>query len=185
MTQFSFLKPALTGCLISVAPLAAPLAAMAHASLETQTAALGTTYKGVMRITHGCDGHSTQRVRIDIPEGVVNVKPMPKPGWTVTTERGAYAHSYTVHGSPVTEGVQAIEWSGGTLPDDFFDEFIFRGTLDDSLGEGVIYFPTTQYCADGENAWVDIPASADAPRPASPAPALDLVAPAHADHTGH
>ena len=38
---------------------------------------------------HGCEGAATTRVRIHIPEGVIAVKPMPKPGWQLETVSGA------------------------------------------------------------------------------------------------
>ncbi len=67
---------------------------MAHATLEQQEAAVGSTYKGVMRIGHGCDGEATQKVTITIPEGVIAVKPMPKANWSLQVESGAYAQTY-------------------------------------------------------------------------------------------
>lgn len=55
----------------------------AHVTLETATAVVGTTYEAVLRIPRGCGGKATNAVRVRIPEGVVAVKPMPKPGWTI------------------------------------------------------------------------------------------------------
>jgi len=65
-------------------------AAFAHITLETQEAAVGSTYKAVLRVPHGCDGKATTAVRVQIPEGVIAVKPMPKPGWTLQTKKGKY-----------------------------------------------------------------------------------------------
>jgi periplasmic copper chaperone A len=66
-----------------VAAVAAIVAGPAHAhvSFENAQAAVGTTYKAVLRIPHGCDGKATDEVRV--PEGVIAVKPMPKAGWTI------------------------------------------------------------------------------------------------------
>lgn len=109
----------------------------AHATLEQQSAAIGATYKGVMRIGHGCDGEATQSVTITIPEGVIAVKPMPKPGWTLETETSAHDQSYDYYGTPVTEEVTRITWTG-SLDDARYDEFIFRAMLTDSLAADTI-----------------------------------------------
>ena len=41
--------------------------AFAHATLEVQEAPIKSTYKGVVRIGHGCDGAATLKVRIAFP----------------------------------------------------------------------------------------------------------------------
>ena len=78
------------GATIFIGGLCASHLALAHATLERQEAAVGSSYKGVMRVPHGCAGSATIRVRIRIPEGVVGVKPMHKPGWTLETTKGKY-----------------------------------------------------------------------------------------------
>ncbi|WP_353682699.1 DUF1775 domain-containing protein [Mesorhizobium sp.] len=50
-------------------------AASAHVSFETASAAVGSPYKAVLRVPHGCDGQPTDTVRIKIPEGVIAVRP--------------------------------------------------------------------------------------------------------------
>ncbi|EEB82380.1 DUF1775 domain-containing protein [Roseobacter sp. GAI101] len=156
----------------------------AHASLEQKEAAVGATTKITLRVPHGCKGESTHTVRIDIPEGFYAVKPMPKPGWTLETETGAYAQPYNNHGTEMTEGVRAVIWSGGDLPDDHYDEFTVRGTVGPQLEAGeTMYFPALQTCANGVADWTDTSGSHDVP---NPAPVLSLVSAAgdHA-HGGH
>jgi len=164
----------------SVALMAAALgtSASAHATLEQQEAKTGSFYKGVMRIGHGCGEQATLKVRITIPEGVVSVKPMPKPGWELETVTRAYEGSYDYYGKTLTEGVTEIIWTG-ELPDAHYDEFTFRAKLHGTLdAEQTMYFPTVQECADGENAWVEIPAVGQDPHELKrPAPGLHLVAP--------
>ncbi len=96
-------------------------AALAHATLEQSEAKVGSSYKAVLRVPHGCEGKPTTTVRIQVPEGVIGVKPQPKPGWTLATTRGKYAKAYDFYGHQLTEGVKEIVWSGGSLPDDFYD----------------------------------------------------------------
>lgn len=170
----------LAALIASATTLGAPFAS-AHATLEQQSAELGTTYKAVVRVGHGCDGQATKKVTVTIPEGVIAVKPMPKAGWTLSTEVAAYAQTYDYHG-PISEGVTQIIWEG-SLEDAHYDEFVFRGRLDKSLGEGVVYFPVVQTCDDGENAWVEIPAKGQDPHDLEgPAPGLTLT---HGHDHGH
>ena len=116
--------------------IAGATAAFAHITLETQEAKIGSTYKAVLRVPHGCDGKATKTVRVQIPEGVIAVKPMPKAGWKLETVKGKYEKSYDLYGAPVGEGVKEVVWSGGDLPDEFYDEFVFRAMLTDSLAAG-------------------------------------------------
>lgn len=163
---------------LSLAALATP--AFAHVTLEVQEAKIGSTYKAVVRVPHGCGTEATQTVRIQIPEGFYNVKPMPKAGWTLETVTGPYAQGYDNHGTVVTEGVKEIVWSEGNLPNEWYDEFVFRGTFAGTLEPGKFYFPAIQECATGEEAWIDVTGAEGADMPA---PSLELV-PADAGH-GH
>lgn len=82
--------------------------ALAHVTLEVAEAPVGSTYKAVFRVPHGCENKPTNVVRVQIPEGVIAVKPQPKAGWELEKTRGAYASSYDYYGTPTTEGVKEI-----------------------------------------------------------------------------
>ena len=151
--------------------------ALAHPSFETRSAAIGASYKARISIPHGCDGSPTTRVRVQIPEGVIGVKPKPMPGWSIETKRGPYARSYKFyHGAVLTEGVKEIVWSGKLL-DEHFDEFVFAAFLTDSLVAGAtLHFPLVQECEKGSHAWTDVPAPGqDAHALKSPAPGIALL----------
>ncbi|TGU97051.1 DUF1775 domain-containing protein [Mesorhizobium sp. M00.F.Ca.ET.151.01.1.1] len=152
-------------------------AAFAHITLETQEAAVGSTYKAVLRVPHGCDGKATTAVRVQIPEGVVAVKPMPKPGWTLQAKKGKYEKPYQLYGQTVADGVKEIDWSGGNLPDEFYDEFVFRATLTADLPAGQkLYFPVVQECGDAAARWIEIPAAGqDEDALENPAPGIKLT----------
>src|SRR3546814_5265373 len=62
--------------------------AQAHVTLEQPEAAASSTYKAVVRVPHGCEGEATLKVRVQIPEGFINVKPQPKAGWALETVKG-------------------------------------------------------------------------------------------------
>lgn len=153
--------------------------AFAHVTLEVPQAAVGSTYKAVLRIPHGCGTEATNAVRVQISEGFYNVKPMPKAGWTLETVTGPYAQPYDNHGTQLTEGVTEIVWSGGDLPNEWYDEFVFRGTFAGTLEPGNFYFPTIQQCANGEEAWIDVSGDENADMPA---PSVELVPATAAGH---
>lgn len=152
-------------------------AAHAHITLETQEAAVGSTYKAVLRVPHGCEGKATTAVRVQIPEGVIAVKPMPKPGWTLQTKKGKYEKSYQLYGETLTTGVKEVDWSGGNLPDEFYDEFVFRASLVADLPVGqMLYFPVVQECGDATDRWIEIPAAGqDEDALETPAPGIKLL----------
>ncbi len=121
-----------TPWLILMAALAASPAA-AHVYLEGKQATVGASYKAVFAVPHGCSGSPTVKIRVQIPEGVIAVKPMPKAGWNVDVVEGQYASAYDYHGNKLTSGVKEVVWSGGKLPDHNYDEFVVSSFLTDSL----------------------------------------------------
>jgi uncharacterized protein YcnI len=151
----------------------------AHVTLETQQAAVGASYKAVLRVPHGCDGSATTAIRVRIPAGIIAVKPMPKPGWKLDTVSGTYAKPATLRGAKVSEGVTEIAWSSGKLADAYYDEFVFTSALADELEAGqTVYFPVVQECEKGVNRWIEIPAAGardDHSESSEPAPGLKLL----------
>lgn len=154
-----------------------PVTAAAHATLEVQQAPSGSYYKAVIRIGHGCDGSATTAIRVRIPEGMVSVKPMPKPGWTLSTVEGPYATPFVSHGKTITKGVTEVTWSGGPLPDAFYDEFVFQAKLPEKPAGTVIHVPVVQECDKGVNRWIEIPEPGKTAHDyKEPAPSLTLTA---------
>lgn len=131
--------------------------ALAHTSLEARQAPSGSLYKAVLRVGHGCEGSATTSLRVQIPEGVIAVKPMPKAGWTLATKEGQYAQPYDYYDEKLTKGVTEIVWSGGTLADAHYDEFVFRAKLPEKPAGTVVYFPVVQECEKGVHRWIEIP----------------------------
>jgi uncharacterized protein YcnI len=168
----AFVRAALAAAILS----AAATPALAHVTLERDEAAIGATYKAVMRVPHGCEGSPTLKLRVQIPEGVIGVKPMPKADWTLETVKGDYAGSYTMWGEPVASGVKEITWTGRLL-DEHYDEFVFRAYLSDQLpANTTLYFPTVQECEQGVERWIEIPAEGkNADDYAFPAPGVKLL----------
>lgn len=159
-----------------LAVMAAP--ALAHVTLEQSSAPIGSFYKVVLKVPHGCEQSPTVKLRVTIPEGVISVKPMVKTGWTLDVKRGAYTKPYSfLHGAKFTEGPQEITWSGGSLPDAYYDEFVISAFIAGELtAGGTLYFPVVQECEKGVHNWTEVPsAEKPADKLGSPAPALKLL----------
>jgi uncharacterized protein YcnI len=148
---------------VAVTMLAVTSSATAHVVLESKEAPAASTYKAVLQVGHGCEGSPTTSIRVQIPEGVIAVKPMPKPGWELTTKQGEYAQAYDYFGEKLTEGVKEVAWTGGNLPDEWYDEFVLRVRLPDAAPGTVVRFPVVQECVEGVHRWIEVPAEGQDP----------------------
>jgi uncharacterized protein YcnI len=169
---------ALIAGLLAALPMLAVAPALAHVTLEVGEAPVNSSYKATLRVPHGCDGAATTKLRVQIPEGIIGVKPMPKAGWQLETVKGKYEKTYKLYGSDVSEGVKEIVWTGN-LPDEFYDEFVFRGFLADALKpDTMLYIPTIQECQTGVERWIEVPAEGKSHDDYEfPAPGLKLLPP--------
>src|SRR5262249_7662097 len=140
-------------------------------------ASVGASYKAVFAVSHGCAGSPTVKIRVQIPEGVIAVKPMPKAGWTVDVVEGKYSNEYAYHGNKFDKGVKEVVWSDGKLLDRNYDEFVIHTFLTDTLKPNTtLYFPVVQECEKGVSRWIEIPADgANAHDSKSPAPGVRLL----------
>jgi len=168
--------------LASVALLVAPSLALAHSTLEVTSASAGSSYKGIVKVPHGCDAKPTIALKVTLPQGLYGAKPMPKAGWTLNIATAPYAKPYVSHGKTYTDGPASITWSGGSLSNDNYDEFVFQASIGDDVAPGTkLYVPIEQTCPDGASArWVEIP-KAEGERLKSPAPFI-VVAQASGGH---
>jgi uncharacterized protein YcnI len=168
----------LSCCLAAVAVIVlAASPASAHVTLKIKEAAIGTPYDAVFVVPHGCSGSATTRIRVQIPEGVIVVKPLPTAGWNVEAVPGKYASAYDYQGSSVSNGAKEVVWSGGNLPDHTREEFVISTFLTGGLKpDTVLYFPTVQECEQGVSRWIDIPADPAHPHDSKwPAPGVKLL----------
>jgi uncharacterized protein YcnI len=174
------MKPTVFVILAALAGLATT--AQAHSTFAEKEVNQGAAARLTLKVPHGCGEEATLRVRIQIPEGVVAVKPMPKANWDLEVKKGPYEAGYTLNGSTISEGVREIMWSG-ELPDAYYDEFIFIATVTEHVKHGtMLYFPAVQECATGVERWIEIPAAGqDGHDLAKPAPGV-MVMPAGGHH---
>jgi periplasmic copper chaperone A len=134
-----------------------------------------TRYKAVLRVPHGCAGSPTVAIRVQLPHGITTARPMPNPGWEVEIVREPLAEPISDgHGGQMTERVAEIHWTGGSPPDAFYDEFVFRTRLPDTPG-ATIQFPVVQESRRREPLDRGARRRAGRGRPAKSAPALVLT----------
>jgi uncharacterized protein YcnI len=136
--------------------------ASAHVFLQGKQAAVGTDYKAVFVVPHGCAGSPTTKLRVQIPEGVIAAEPAPVAGWSVETVKGKFNAEYDYKGAKVSEGIKEVAWSGGKLPDKTRQEFVIETYLTGNLKpDTTLYFPTVQECEQGVSRWIEIPPEGD------------------------
>ena len=166
----------LSSYLLVVAALAvAP--ASAHITLESREASIGTAYKAVFVVPHGCAGSPTIRLHVQIPDGVIALEAKSPAGWNVATTKGKYADAYDYQGGRVSEGIKEVDWSGGKLPDKTRETFVIDTFLTDTLKPNTtLYFPVVQECEQGVSRWIEIPTDDAHPHDSKrPAPGVKLL----------
>jgi len=96
--------------IVVAAVLLATSPASAHISLENKQAAIGSSYRAVFGVPHGCAGSATVKLRVRIPEGVTTSSRCRRPAGRLEAISGKYAAEYDYHGSKRTEGSR--KWCG-------------------------------------------------------------------------
>jgi periplasmic copper chaperone A len=163
------------------AALIASLVGPAHAHVlldQNKPAMVGTDYKAVFIVPHGCQGSATIRLRVQIPDGVIVTRTEPKDGWSVDETRSKYAAEYDQGGAKVSEGVKEVSWSGSKVPDKTHEEFTIDTYLTDALKPDTsLFFPVVQECEQGTSRWIEIPPNGElhSHELKRPAPGVRLV----------
>ena len=125
----------------------------------------------------------TTTIEVKLPEDhpLPFVSVQPKPGWTAETTMRTLDEPVDAFGEEVTEVVDTVTWSGGTIEPGQFDTFSLSvGPLPDDVDE--LAFPTIQTYSDGEEvSWIQ-PTPETGEEPENPAPVLRLV---EASEEGH
>src|SRR5690349_21372794 len=101
-----YLAAALTVLLALPAPLPA------DGALDTAQAQALAYVRIAIGVPHGCEGAGTVALRLQVPEGVTAVKPMVKPGWTISLDRTDGAPAGAHDAAPA---VREVAWRGGPL----------------------------------------------------------------------
>lgn len=131
-------------------------AAEAHVTIDPKTGSTGSYAKLTFRVPHGCEGSSTTKISVQLPEGVLSVKPQVHFGWDVSVKKTKLKSPAMLHGKEVTETVSEITWKGGPLSDDYMDEFGVSLKLPENSSDPKLVFPVIQECEKGINRWVEV-----------------------------
>ena len=137
-------------------------AAAAHVTVIPDTTDAGAYALLTFGVPHGCGDSPTTKVSIQVPEQVVTVTPTVNPGWDVEKVMADLAEPVDDgHGGQYTERVAEVVYTAKTpLPDGYRDALVLSLKLPDAAGETLV-FPTVQECAEGESAWVQVPADGE------------------------
>jgi uncharacterized protein YcnI len=170
--------------LLASASMALPSAALGFATVPEDEVFARDARREVIhiRIQEGCDVAATDRVRVTIPEGVLGVIPAAVPGWTATLDV-VETEPYELFGQRRTDRVGSVEWTGGPLPAEQFQDFGISAVFTEPTDELAI--PIVQGCGDVEQAWEEIPTD-DQERSdlEFPAPVVRVVEPPDTDIRG-
>lgn len=136
--------------------IAGTVAASSHPTLTQKSAPADSYFRATFTVPHGCDGAATTKISIWLPESILQARPMVKAGWQIEVVRVKLDKQVTgPHGEKISDRVAKIVFSGGNLPDEFFDEFTLSLRLPKEAG--VLYFPVEQECGSKVRAWNEIP----------------------------
>jgi uncharacterized protein YcnI len=157
--------------------------AHAHVTIAERSAVQGSYHRAAFKVGHGCEGSPTVKVVVDLPDGLEGAKPMPKPGWRLSTETRPLGTPIESHGRRITERVARVVWEGGPLPDAHYDEFVVQFQV--KAAPGPVWIAVDQICEKGSNPWKEVPAAGqNAHGLKFPAARLDVLAPA-TEHKHH
>ena len=147
--------------IVTLSVLVLPAQSNGHAVIDEGAAVAGSFSFISLRVTHGCAASPTQEIRMKIPAGVTRVSPEYRTGWSIEKKMRKLETPYENEaGHLVSEMIDEIVWSGGSLPDGYYGVFQIRALIPDTPGV-TLWFKTIQNCAEGTIRWIEVPASED------------------------
>jgi uncharacterized protein YcnI len=118
---------------------------------------------------------STIGLRLLIPDGLEHVSPTVKPGWTITTVKGAA--DQTAGGEHEAEEViKEIVWTKGSIPGFFRDDFSFSAKV--PAKESTIFWKAYQTYSDGSIVAWELTPDQEQPKNTEGAPDFSSKGPA-------
>lgn len=175
-TTTSSRRVAAVGALVAAALVGLAGTAFAHVTVQPGTAEQGGFAKVAFRTPNESDTAATIMLEVTMPteHPIPFVSTRPLAGWTVAVEKVAPPVPLEAHGTPITEVVSKITWSGGRIEPGTFQEFeVSMGPLPSNTDQ--LVFKAVQTYDNGEvSRWIELQAPG-APEPESPAPVLKLT----------
>jgi uncharacterized protein YcnI len=159
--------------------LAGPAAAHIEPTVESAPAGGYLTFS--LQVPHGCGEGGTNKLEVQIPDGIDSVTPGVVPGWTIA--RTVVPLDPPVddgEGGQLTERTSVVTWSGGPLAHDQLQLFPLSVKLPDSGSS--VSFPTIQSCDNGQTtSWIEATKEGE-DEPDHPAPTIELTAATGDEH---
>ncbi|KAG0232566.1 hypothetical protein BGW42_008080 [Actinomortierella wolfii] len=160
----------------SIVAVAATLVATvsAHVTINPPTGVSGGYHQGNFRVPHGCEGGiATNYVTVEIPKGVSSVKPRALATWTTTINMIPLDPPIQTETGTINTTVGSVTWSGGNIPDAFYEDFGLQFKLPKM--NGTLYWNVYQRCVN--NVWLNwtqVPGP-DGKYPSGGAPAASMT----------
>ncbi len=127
-----------------------PISVSAHVSVKPAEVGVGQRLNFIVSVPTEEDNPTTE-VRLVMPAGLQSVRPNAKSGWNVQINRVGESMKGEVlntgQPAPNAETVTEIVWSGGSIPIDMRDEFMFSAQAPEEEGE--INWKAYQTYSDG------------------------------------
>jgi periplasmic copper chaperone A len=161
--------------------------AAAHVSVQPQGEAAKGGYATVsFKVPNERDNASTVKLEVSMPAGhpLASVLPQPVPGWKVEVTRAKLVKPLEVHGRKITEAVARVTWTadGGKIGPGQFQQFpLSIGQLPENA-DRLVFKAVQTYDNKEVVRWIEEPREGGA-EPSSPAPVLELSAPAGDGHS--
>lgn len=121
--------------------------ATAQTRLETAEAAAGTDVDLSFVVGPGCGG-GTAALRLDVPEGLLRVRPQAPDGWRMTVREGSLAYIYNFRDAMISSGVKSVEWTA-EAPAAGEARFEIRASVAVLPVGEKLAFSAVQICGDG------------------------------------
>ncbi|MFI2210476.1 YcnI family protein [Streptomyces sp. NPDC020141] len=159
--------------------------AAAHVSVQPQGEAAKGGYATVnFKVPNERDDASTVKLEISMPteHPLSSVLPQPVPGWKVTVSKSKLAKPLESHGRQITEAVSKVTWTadGSKIGPGQFQQFpVSLGQLPENADQ-LVFKALQTYDNKEVVRWIEAPQ--EGAEPESPAPVLELSAPADDHH---
>ena len=105
----------LAGSLIALLVWGLASGAAAQVSVEPAQAASGADVDIEVTVSaSACRGAGLSALLLDVPEGLLRVRPHAVDGWRMTVQEGALAYIYRFRDALISSGVKTVEWRADT-----------------------------------------------------------------------
>ncbi|HTJ67296.1 MAG TPA: YcnI family protein [Actinospica sp.] len=161
---------------LTLTGLALAATASAHVTVSPTSLPQGSTAELSFKVPNEESKADTVELQLQIPTDhpIAQVLAKPVPGWTVTVHTVKLAKPLTTDDGTFTTAVDEIDWTGGTiLPDQYQDFQISVDPLPSDTTQ--LVFKAVQTYSNGDVVrWIDLSTAADSD-PEHPAPVLTLT----------